>query len=111
MGTQLLPSKRGTAATAEHLLQLAEECRRADWRHLAIMIEFVHATADSSPKPKANWQSQGMFKMSTTGMNASMQACWPLLNRVVNQRLLQAPPRMQQTLWQFVDVMNVTVTS
>jgi len=49
--------------------------------------------------------------MSTIGMNTSMQACWPLVNFVINQRLLQAMPRMLQTLLHLIDVMNVTVTS
>jgi len=28
-----------------------------------------------------------MFKMSTIGMNTSTQACWSLVNRIINQRL------------------------
>jgi len=43
----------------------------------------------SSSSTEKNWQSQGMFKMSTTGRNTSTQACWPLVNCVINQRLLQ----------------------
>jgi len=52
-----------------------------------------------------------MFKMSTTGTNTSTQACWPLVNCVINQRLLQASPHMQQTLSQLITVMSVTVRS
>jgi len=52
-----------------------------------------------------------MFKMSTIGMNASTQACWPLVNCIINQRLLQASPRMQHTLTQLISVTKVTVTS
>jgi len=49
--------------------------------------------------------------MSTISMNTSTQACWPLINCVINQRLLQASPHIQQTLSQLTNVMNVTVTS
>jgi len=52
-----------------------------------------------------------MFKMSTSDTNTSMQTCWPLVNCVINQRLLQASPLMQQTRSQLINVMNVTVTS
>jgi len=65
----------------------------------------------SSSTGKTNWQSQGMFKMSTIGMNTSTQAYWPLVNWVINHRLLQASPRMQQTLAQLINIMKVTVTS
>jgi len=34
----------------------------------------------SSSAEKTNWQSQGMFKMFTIGMNTSTQACWLLVN-------------------------------
>jgi len=50
-------------------------------------------------------------QMSTTGMNTSTQAYWPLVNCVTNQRLLQASPPMQQTQSQLINDMNVTVTS
>jgi len=33
-------------------------------------------------------------------------ACWPLVNCVINQRLLQASPHMQQTLLQLINVMK-----
>jgi len=46
-------------------------------------------TWSSSSTEKTNWQTQGMFKMSTTGTNTSTQACWPLVNCVINQ--LTAP--------------------
>jgi len=66
----------------------------------------------SSSTEKTNWQSEGIyFKMSTNGTNTSTQACWPLVNCDINQRLLQASPLMQQTLSQLINVMNVTVTS
>jgi len=52
-----------------------------------------------------------MFKMSTIGMNTSIQACWPLVNCIVNQRLFQASPHMQHMLSQLISVMNVTVTT
>jgi len=52
-----------------------------------------------------------MFKMSTIGTNTSMQACSPLVNCVINQRLLNASPHMQQTLSQLINALNVTVTS
>jgi len=52
-----------------------------------------------------------MLKMSTTGMNTSMQACWPLVNCVINQRLLEASLHMQQTLSQLTNFMKVPVTS
>jgi len=52
-----------------------------------------------------------MFKISTIGTKTSTQACWPLVNCVINQRLLQASPHMQQTLTQLINVVNVTVTS
>jgi len=42
---------------------------------------------------------------------ARMQAYWPLINCVINQRLLQASPHMQQTLSQLINVTNVTMTS
>jgi len=42
-------------------------------------------------------RKQDMFKMSVIDTNSSMQALWPLVNCVVNQRLLQAMQRMQQT--------------
>jgi len=64
----------------------------------------------SSSTEKTNCQSQDLFKMSTIGTNTSTQACWPLVNRVINERLLQALPRMQQTLSQLISVVNVTVT-
>jgi len=35
--------------------------------------------------------------MSTTGTNTSTQACWPSVNCVFNQRLLQVMPHTQQT--------------
>jgi len=60
---------------------------------------------------RQKWQSQGTFKMSTIGTNTRTQACWPSVNCVVNQRLLQASPHMQQTLSQLINVMKVTVTS
>jgi len=49
--------------------------------------------------------------MSTIVTNTSTQACWPLVSRVINQRLLEALPHMQQTLLQLIIVMNMTVTS
>jgi len=49
-----------------------------------------------------------MFKMFTIGMNISTQACWSLVNYVINQRLLQASPHMQQMLSQLISVMRVT---
>jgi len=52
-----------------------------------------------------------MFKMSITDMNTSTQACWQLVNCVINQRPLEASLPMQQTLSQVINVMNVTVTS
>jgi len=52
-----------------------------------------------------------MFKMSTIGTNTSTQACWPLVNCIINQRLLQTSPRMQQTLSPLINNTNVTVTS
>ena len=52
-----------------------------------------------------------MFKMSTISMNTSMQACWPLVNCIINQQLLEASPHMQQMLSQLINVMNVTVMS
>jgi len=51
-----------------------------------------------------------MFKMSTIDMNISTQACWSLINCVINQRQLQATPHMQQTLSLLIHVMSVTVT-
>jgi len=47
-----------------------------------------------------------MFKMPTIGTNTSTQA-WPFVNCVINQRLLQALPHMQQTLLQLISVMTV----
>jgi len=48
-------------------------------------------TQSESSTEKTSWQSHGMFKMSTTGTNTKTQACnWPLVDCVVNQRLLQA---------------------
>jgi len=38
-------------------------------------------------------------------------AYWPLVNCVINERLLVASPHMQQTLSQLINVVNVTVTS
>jgi len=52
-----------------------------------------------------------MFKMSIIDTNTSTQACWPLVNCVINQRLLQASPHMQQTPLQLVNVMKMTATS
>ena len=52
-----------------------------------------------------------MFKMFTIGTNTSTQACSPLVNRVINQLLLEASPHMQQTLSQLINVMNATVAS
>ena len=54
-----------------------------------------------------------MFKVTTNGMNTSTQACWTLVIVicVINQRLLEASPHMQQTLLQVINVMKVTVTS
>jgi len=52
-----------------------------------------------------------MFKMSINGMNRSTKAHWPVVNCVINQRLLQALPHMQQMLLQLINAMNVTVTS
>jgi len=49
--------------------------------------------------------------MSTIGTSTIMQACWPLVNCVINQRLLEASPHMQQTLSHLINVMDVTVTS
>jgi len=43
--------------------------------------------------------------------NTSTQACWSLFNCVINQRLLQASPHMQQTLSLLINLMNLTVTS
>jgi len=40
-----------------------------------------------------------MFKMFTTGMNT-------LVNYIINQRLLEASPHMQQMLSQLINVMN-----
>jgi len=68
-------------------------------------------TLSSPSTEKTNWQLQDMFKMSTIGTNASTQACWPLVNCVINQQQLQASPHMQPTPSQFINVMNVTVTS
>jgi len=47
-------------------------------------------TQSSSSTEKTNWQSQGMLQMSTAVTNTSMQACWPLVNCVINQRLLNS---------------------
>jgi len=47
-----------------------------------------------------------MLKMSTIGTNTSTQACWSLVNCVINQRLIQASPHMQQTLLQLINVMK-----
>jgi len=52
----------------------------------------------SSSIEKTNSQSQDMFEMSTTGTNRSTQACKALVNCVINQRLFQASPYMQQAL-------------
>ena len=52
-----------------------------------------------------------MFKMSTTDTNIRTQACWTLVNCVINQQLLQALSHMQQTLSQLINVMKVTVMS
>jgi len=60
---------------------------------------------------KTNWQSQNMFKVSTSGPNTSTQACWPLLNCVINKRLVWGLPHMQQTLLQLISVTVMTVTS
>jgi len=49
-----------------------------------------------------------MFKMSTVGANTSTQACWPFANCLINQRLLEASPHMQQMLSQLINVRNVT---
>jgi len=65
-------------------------------------------TENSSSTEKTNWQPQDMFKMSTTGTNACTQACWPLVNCVINQRLFEASPHMQQTLSQLMNVITVT---
>jgi len=51
-----------------------------------------------------------MFKMSTIDTNTSTQACWSLIDCVINQWLLQASPHMQQTLSLLINLMNVTVT-
>jgi len=40
--------------------------------------------------------------MSTIGLNTSTQACWPLVNYVISQQLLQASQHMQQTLSQLI---------
>jgi len=47
--------------------------------------------------------------MSIIDMNTSTQACWPLVSCIINQWLLQAYSRMQQTLLQLFNLMNVTV--
>jgi len=52
-----------------------------------------------------------LFKMSIIGTNTSTQACWPLVNCVINQRLFQASPHMQQTLSQLINITKVTVMS
>ena len=44
----------------------------------------------SSSTEKTNWKSQVTFKISSTDTNTSIQACWPLVNCVINQWLLQA---------------------
>jgi len=49
--------------------------------------------------------------MTTISMKTSAQACWPLVNCIINQQQLEASPHMQQTLSQLTNVMNVTVTS
>ena len=46
--------------------------------------------------------------MSTIGTNTSTPACQPLVNCVINQRLLQASPHMQQPLSQLVSVVTVS---
>jgi len=61
-------------------------------------------TQSSSSTKKTNWQSHSMFKMSITGMKCtSTRACWPLVNCVNNQWLLQASPHMQQMLLQLTN--------
>jgi len=64
-------------------------------------------TQSSSSTEKTTEKSQAMFKMSTISTNTSTQA-WPFVNCVINQRLLQASPHMQQTLLQLISVMTVT---
>ena len=44
--------------------------------------------------------------MFAIGINISKQACWSLVNCVINQRLLQAVPHMQQTLSKLIKVIN-----
>jgi len=51
---------------------------------------------------KGLWRKQNdshkvCSKMSAISPNTRTQACWPLVNCVVNQRLLQAMPNTQQT--------------
>ena len=46
-----------------------------------------------------------MFKMSATGTNTSTQACWPLVNCIVNQWLRQATPHTADLL-QLINVMH-----
>jgi len=82
------------------------------------LLEYYHCIKlgvkqSSSRTEKTNWQSQltRYFKMSTTGTNTSMQACWSLVNCVINHWLHQASPHMQQTLSQLINLMNVAVTS
>jgi len=48
-----------------------------------------------------------MFKMSTIGTNTSMQALWTMVNCVINQRLLETSPHMQQTLSAHCSVTNM----
>jgi len=52
-----------------------------------------------------------MFKILAIDTNTSTQVCWPLVNCVINLRLLQAWPHMQQMLSQLINVMNVKVMS
>jgi len=47
-----------------------------------------------------------MFRMISIGTNTSTQACWSLVNCVINQRLLKASPHMQQTLSQLSNVIE-----
>jgi len=53
-------------------------------------------TWGSSSTEKTNRLSKGMFKMSASVTNTSTQGSWPLVNCVINQRLLKVMPRMQQ---------------
>jgi len=55
--------------------------------------------------------SHKMFKISTIGTNTSTQACWPLVNCVINQQLLETSPVATQTLAAIDIVLNILLAA